>query len=618
MDADKNITATFAIDTHTLAVTPVGSGTVAKSPDQPSYDYGASVQLTATPSTGWHFVGWGGDASGGTNPLSVTMDADKAITATFEKNLVVVSQVYGGGGNGGATYTNDFIELFNRGTSAVDVTGWTVQYASATGSTWSTTAISGTIPPGGYYLVQEAQGAGGTTALPTPDATGTIAMNSSAGKVALVDGSTALTGTCPTGTAIEDLVGYGAANCSETTPVGALTNPTAALRNGGGCNDTDNNLGDFSIGAPTPRNSASPSHSCLDVLVVTVDPVGSGTVAKSPDLPSYPHGGTVQLTATPTSGYHFVSWSGDAGGNANPLTVTMNSSRTIVAHFASNTLVNGIVISQIYGGGGNTGSTYKQDYIELFNRGNTPVDVTGWSVQYASATGSTWSSTTLIGSIQAGQYYLVKEAQGTGGTSDVPTPDAIGTISMGANGGKVALASDTAVLSGSCPGDASIVDFVGYGASNCYEIAPAPALDNVTATLRNAQGCDHSGNNALDFSNGGPAPRNTASPIHICGEWLAVDRNAVGELSLAPVAPNPSRGGSRVSFALPNEASVRVRVLDLQGRVVTTLVDGMMPAGRHSVLWDGSTPGGSARSGMYFIRLEADGKHVMRSLILVR
>ena len=60
---------------------------------------------------------------------------------------VVISQVYGGGGNTGATFTNDFIELYNRGSAPVDVTGWTVQYTSASGTSWQATALSGTVQP---------------------------------------------------------------------------------------------------------------------------------------------------------------------------------------------------------------------------------------------------------------------------------------------------------------------------------------------------------------------------------------------------------------------------------------------------------------------------------------
>src|SRR5215217_3892357 len=96
---------------------------------------------------------------------------------------VVISQVYGGGGNSGATYKNDFIELFNRGTSTVSLAGWSVQYASATGTTWQSTPLTGSIAPGQYYLVQEAVGTGGTVSLPTPNATGTILMSATAGKV---------------------------------------------------------------------------------------------------------------------------------------------------------------------------------------------------------------------------------------------------------------------------------------------------------------------------------------------------------------------------------------------------------------------------------------------------
>ncbi|MET1023944.1 MAG: lamin tail domain-containing protein, partial [Pseudoxanthomonas sp.] len=102
---------------------------------------------------------------------------------------VVISQVYGGGGNTGAPYTNDFIELTNLGTSPVDVTGWSVQYASSAGSSWSVTALSGSIAPGKYYLVQEAAGANMPAPLPAPDATGTIAMSATAGKVALSNAS---------------------------------------------------------------------------------------------------------------------------------------------------------------------------------------------------------------------------------------------------------------------------------------------------------------------------------------------------------------------------------------------------------------------------------------------
>jgi uncharacterized protein len=180
-------------------------------------------------------------------------------TASAVSPDIVVSQVYGGGGNTGAPYHNDFIELFNRGASPVTVSGWTVQYASAAGSTWSTTALSGSIAPGRYYLVQEAAGAGGGAPLPTPDATGTIAMSATSAKVALVTSTTALTCStgCATAPGVKDFVGYGSSASSfETAPTGNLSNTTAALRNNGGATDTANNSADFTVAAPNPRNSS--------------------------------------------------------------------------------------------------------------------------------------------------------------------------------------------------------------------------------------------------------------------------------------------------------------------------------------------------------------------------
>ncbi|WP_327673878.1 lamin tail domain-containing protein [Kitasatospora sp. NBC_00458] len=173
---------------------------------------------------------------------------------------IVISQVYGGGGNSGAQYANDYIELYNRGTAPVSVTGWTVQYASAAGSSWARTTLTGTIAPGKYHLVQEAAGAGAGAALPAPDTTGTLALSATTGKVALVTNGTALT--CSSGCAaqpgVKDFVGYGSsASSAEGSPTGNLANTTAALRAGGGATDTDSNASDFAVTAPAPRNSSS-------------------------------------------------------------------------------------------------------------------------------------------------------------------------------------------------------------------------------------------------------------------------------------------------------------------------------------------------------------------------
>jgi uncharacterized repeat protein (TIGR01451 family) len=241
--------------------------------------------------------------SGAANAIILDGQGQGTITNDDAANLVI-SQVYGGGGNSGATYINDFIEIFNRGTTTVNLAGWSVQYQSATGTTaWSVTNLSGTLQPGQYYLVQEASSGAVGNPLPTPDAPGVITMAAGAGKVALLNTTTALNGACPSSVNISDLVGYGTtANCFEGAgPAPAPSATTADLRATSGCTDTDNNAADFSAVAPNPRNTSSPLHNCsfpdLTINNVTITEGNAGTV-----LATF----TVSLSApAPTGGVTF-------------------------------------------------------------------------------------------------------------------------------------------------------------------------------------------------------------------------------------------------------------------------------------------------------------------------
>ena len=184
-------------------------------------------------------------------------------TARAASTDLVISQVYAGGGNSGATYANDYVELFNRGSSSVDVSGWTVQYATSTGSSWSPTTLSGTIAPGRHYLVQLASAGSNGSALPTADATGTTNLANAGGKVAVVHDTTALScASCATVAAVHDLVGYGTANDFEGAAADAPDNTNALVRAAAGCTDTDSNSGDFATSAPSPRNSTAAVVSC--------------------------------------------------------------------------------------------------------------------------------------------------------------------------------------------------------------------------------------------------------------------------------------------------------------------------------------------------------------------
>jgi hypothetical protein len=195
---------------------------------------------------------------------------------------LVVGQIFGGGGNAGAPYANDYVELFNRGSSAVSLSGWSIQYATGSGSSWSVTSLAGSIPAGGSYLVQFAGGTTGS-ALPAPDATGTTNLAATSGKIALVRSGTALTcgataGSCSSTALVEDLVGYGTASDYEGSgPAPGLSATTAAVRAGGGCTDADVNATDFSAAAPAPRNSAATPQPCA----VTPPPPAGGPSANA-------------------------------------------------------------------------------------------------------------------------------------------------------------------------------------------------------------------------------------------------------------------------------------------------------------------------------------------------
>ena len=185
---------------------------------------------------------------------------------------VVISQAFGGGGSSAAVPNADYVELHNRGTTAVTMTSWSLQYASAAGNSWQVVSFSGTIQPNAYFLVrmQNVQATG--TALPAPDGSGVgVNMSQSAGKIALVSNTTTLSGVCPTSAAIVDFVGYGAhvlaTGCWEglTTAVSTAPAPsatTADYRVQSGCGDVNNNTSDFTTAAPAPRNSAVAAVAC--------------------------------------------------------------------------------------------------------------------------------------------------------------------------------------------------------------------------------------------------------------------------------------------------------------------------------------------------------------------
>lgn len=173
-----------------------------------------------------------------------------------------------------------------------------------------------------------------------------------------------------------------------------------------------------------------------------------------------------------------------------------------------------IVISEVYGGGGNSGATWKNDFVELYNRSNAPVDVSGWLVQYYSAAGTAPSSgtATLSGSVAPKHTYLVQMAAGAGGTTPLPAPDAVGGAAMSGTNGRVDLIQ----------ADSTVVDRVGYGTATPAEGSAAPALSNTTSATRNSP-CVDTDNNATDFRSTEPTPENSTVGIPGCAVPPTVD-----------------------------------------------------------------------------------------------
>ena len=200
----------------------------------------------------------------------VTLLALSALCAApaFAASALRISQVYGGGGSAttGPTYNVDYVEIFNSSSTAINLSGYTIEYGSAAGN-WGSSAtniftfpVGATIQPCAYILVASGTpSAGGGTLGVTPDYTMTIAASATNGKFALFNAvnTNLACGSELVGTLVDKLA-YGTANCAEGTAVAALTTTTGAVRNNGGLVDTDANSLDFTIAtAPVPHNAAS-------------------------------------------------------------------------------------------------------------------------------------------------------------------------------------------------------------------------------------------------------------------------------------------------------------------------------------------------------------------------
>jgi endonuclease G len=286
-------------------------------------------------------------------------------------------------------------------------------------------------------------------------------------------------------------------------------------------------------GAANP-NSVLPGESSTLTVTVTpgTNPTSTG-LAVTADLSSIGGSATQQFLDTGKNVFTYTATVASLttpGSKSLPFTVSDSQGRSASGSISLTIQqppqpVDHLVISQLYGGGGNSGATFTNDYIEIYNPTGISFNLAGWSLQYASAAGTSWTNKQpLGGTIAPGEYFLVQLASGGANGAALPaTANITGDINMSATTGKVALVSNSISLSGSCPNgaDPDIVDFVGYGSSaSCFEGgARAPAPSNTTALFRKQNGGQDTNQNGDDFQTAAPNPHRTA-PIVELGPWV--------------------------------------------------------------------------------------------------
>ena len=295
---NHTITAVFAINTYTLTVNAV-NGTIVKNPEQANYNHETQVILTAIPNIGYHFVEWSGDLISTENPDTITMSGNKTVTANFVINTYTLSVL----AENGMVIKNPEQENYEHGMQVI------------------LTAIADT----GYHFVNWS---GDFNSIENPD---TITMDANK----TVTANFAINTYTLTASVNAN---HGVINKNPDLPLyehGMQVEITAIPETGYHFSGWS---GDAS-GAQNPlvvmmdKNKIINAVFIINQYTITLSVEGGGTVTKIPERQYYSHGTQVKLTATPFQGYYFSEWGEDAAGTQNPLTITIDTSKNILAVF---------------------------------------------------------------------------------------------------------------------------------------------------------------------------------------------------------------------------------------------------------------------------------------------
>ncbi|CAN5267619.1 ExeM/NucH family extracellular endonuclease [soil metagenome] len=210
----------------------------------------------------------------------------------------------------------------------------------------------------------------------------------------------------------------------------------------------------------------------------------------------------------------------------------------------------GLVINEVYGGGGNSGAPYNADFVELYNPTNAAISLAGRGLQYRSSSGGSGGVATLSGSVPAKKTFLIEVSSGSTGAAINPDLKTSTTLNMSATNGQVLLLTSATAFTGSgnLAGASGVIDAVGFGSATSYEGGgPTGSPSNSTSVQRKLQSASgDTDNNAADFA-APTSPSPTASG------------------SSGPTDPPPS--GSTVTIA---EVQGTGAVSPLAGQTVTT------------------------------------------------
>ncbi len=385
INGTTSVTATFTENTFTLTVSTTGSGTITKSPDQTSYHLGDAVTLTATPSAGWSFSGWTGDFTSSSDPVTIIINGTTSVTATFVQNTYQLTISTTGSGSVTASpnqtlyHSGDTVQLTANPASGWSFSSWSGTFSSSQNPVSivinGSTSATATFVQNGYSLTISNVGSGSVARLPdqasyhlgdTVTLTGYPAagwnfsgwsgsLSGSQNPVSLViNGTTIVTATFlqnmytltvqTVGSGIVVLNNTGPYNLGDVVRLTATANPTWVFSSWTGSLMSSANPADLTINGTMTVTATF----IQGAYYLTISTLGSGSVLKTPDQPTYRSGDVIQLTANPASGWRFAGWNGSLTGSSNPASLTINGNATVTAIF----LVDQYLITASAGAGG--------------------------------------------------------------------------------------------------------------------------------------------------------------------------------------------------------------------------------------------------------------------------